>query len=133
MTFTSLYIGFGPGDRIFEYRFIQSSSYSFPVTNVELEYMFYTLGFLWLHMLYLLLYLLGKLIDGLSDDHMRPPRSTTATTTTTTTTLYAVVIGMNQSSSMDPENATDVCDGCSKHYGAWKCNYCKADWSETCV
>ena len=25
-------------DRIFEYRFIQSSSYSFPVTNVELEY-----------------------------------------------------------------------------------------------
>ena len=33
-------------DRIFEYRFIQSSSYSFPVTNVELEYMFETLGFL---------------------------------------------------------------------------------------
>ena len=27
-------------DRIFEYRSIQSSSYSFPVTNVELEYMF---------------------------------------------------------------------------------------------
>ena len=36
-------------DRIFEYRFIQSSRYSFPVTNVELEYMFNTLGFLWLH------------------------------------------------------------------------------------
>ena len=35
-------------DRIFEYRFIQSSSYSFPVTNVEIEYMFDTLGFLWL-------------------------------------------------------------------------------------
>ena len=34
-------------DRIFEYR--ASSSYSFPVTNVELEYMFDTLGFLWLH------------------------------------------------------------------------------------
>ena len=33
-------------DRIFEYRFIQSSSYSFPVTNVELEYMFETLGFM---------------------------------------------------------------------------------------
>ena len=30
-------------DRIFEYRIIQSSSYSFPVTNVELEYMFDTL------------------------------------------------------------------------------------------
>ena len=36
-------------NRIFEYRFIQSSSYSFPVTNVELEYMFDKLGFLWLH------------------------------------------------------------------------------------
>ena len=35
-------------DRIFEYRFIQSSSYSFPVTNVELEYMFDTLGLMWL-------------------------------------------------------------------------------------
>ena len=34
-------------DRIYVYRFIQSSSYSFPVTNVELEYMFNTLGFLW--------------------------------------------------------------------------------------
>ena len=27
-------------DRIFEYRFIQSRSYSFPVTSVELEYTF---------------------------------------------------------------------------------------------
>ena len=33
-------------DRISEYRFIQSSSYSFPVINVELVYMFDTLGFL---------------------------------------------------------------------------------------
>ena len=33
-------------DRIFEYRFIQSSSYSFPATNVELGYMFDTLGFI---------------------------------------------------------------------------------------
>ena len=33
-------------DRIFVYRFIQNSSYSFPVTNVELEYMFEILGFL---------------------------------------------------------------------------------------
>ena len=36
-------------DRIFEYRFIQSRNYSFPATSVELEYMFDTLGFLWLH------------------------------------------------------------------------------------
>ena len=35
-------------DRIFGSRFIQSSSYSFPITNVELEYMFDTSGFLWL-------------------------------------------------------------------------------------
>ena len=51
-------------DRIFEYRFIQSSSYSFPVTNVELEYMFDTLGFLWLHhdSPPYLLYLLEKLV-----------------------------------------------------------------------
>ena len=34
-------------DRISEYR--DSGSYSFPVTDVELEYMFDTLGFLWLH------------------------------------------------------------------------------------
>ena len=34
-------------DRIFEYR--AGSSYSFPVTNVELESRFDTLGFLWLH------------------------------------------------------------------------------------
>ena len=33
-------------DWIFEYRFIQSRSYSFPATSVELEYMFDTLGFL---------------------------------------------------------------------------------------
>ena len=48
-------------DRIFEYR--ASSSYSFPVSNVELEYIFDTLGFLWLHhdSPPYLLYLLGKL------------------------------------------------------------------------
>ena len=32
-------------DWIFEYRFIQSSSYSIPVTNVELEYMFDTIDY----------------------------------------------------------------------------------------
>ena len=36
-------------DRIFEYSFIQGSSYSFSDTDVELEYMFDTLGFRWLH------------------------------------------------------------------------------------
>ena len=36
-------------DRIFKYRFIQSRSYSFSATSIELEYMFDTLGFLWLH------------------------------------------------------------------------------------
>ena len=67
-------------DRIFEYRV--GSSCSFPVTNVELEYKYDTLGFLWLHhdSPPYLLYLLQKLIDELSDDHVRPPRSTTATT-----------------------------------------------------
>ena len=59
-----------------------NSSYSFPVTNVELEYMFDTLCFLWLHHdrpLYLL-YLLEKLVDGLSADCVRSPLSTTAIT-----------------------------------------------------
>ena len=36
-------------NRIFEHRFLPSKSYSSPVTSVELEYMFDTLGFLWLH------------------------------------------------------------------------------------
>ena len=58
-------------DRIFEYRFIQSKSYSFPVTS-----MFDTLGFLWLHhdSPQYLLYLLDKLVDGLADEHMKPTR-----------------------------------------------------------
>ena len=33
-------------ERIFEYRYLQSSVNSFPVTRTELEYMFDTLGFL---------------------------------------------------------------------------------------
>ena len=67
-------------DGIFEYRFIQSRSYSF--TSVELEYMFDTLGFLWLHhgSPPYFLYLLEKLVDGLSDERMKPPRSTTTST-----------------------------------------------------
>ena len=71
-------------DRIFEYRFIQSSSYSFPVTNVELEYMFDTLGFLWLHHYSppYLLYLQEKIVGGLSDERTRPPPPRPTTTTT---------------------------------------------------
>ena len=67
-------------DRIFEYR--ANSSYSFPVTNVELEYMFDALGFMWLHhdSPPYLLYLLEKLVDGLSDERMRGPRSTNTST-----------------------------------------------------
>ena len=67
-----------PLDRIFGYRV--GGSYSFPVTSVEVEYMFDTLGFLWFHhdSPPYLLYLLEKLVAGLSDDRMRPPRSTTA-------------------------------------------------------
>ena len=42
-------------DRIFEYR--AGSSYSFPVTNVELEYMFDALGFLWLHRVHHIYYI----------------------------------------------------------------------------
>ena len=72
----------GQLNRIFEYRFIQSRSYSFPTTSLELEYMFDTLGFLWLHhgSPQYLLYLLEKLVDGLSDDRMKPPRSTATST-----------------------------------------------------
>ena len=40
-------------DRILEYRFIQSRSYSFPATSVKLEYMFETLCFLWLQICYI--------------------------------------------------------------------------------
>ena len=70
-------------DRIFEYRFIQSRSYSFPVTSILLEYMFVTLGFLWLHhdSPQYIIYLLEKLAYGLASEHMKPPRSTTTTTT----------------------------------------------------
>ena len=71
-------------DGIFEYRFIQISSYSFPVTNVELEYMFDTLGFRWLHhdSSPYLLYLLEKLVDGSSEERTRPPPLQSITTTT---------------------------------------------------
>ena len=53
---------------IFKYRV--SGSYSFPVNHVELEHMFETLGFLWLHHESppYLLNLLEKLVDGLSEE-----------------------------------------------------------------
>ena len=49
---------------------------------VELEYMFDALGFLWIHhdSPPYLLYLLEKLVDELSDNRVRPPRSITAAT-----------------------------------------------------
>ena len=63
-------------DRIFEYRFIQSRSYSFPVTCID------TLGFVWLHYdsPQYMIYLLEKLVDGLTDERMKPPPSTATTT-----------------------------------------------------
>ena len=73
-----------PLDRIFEYSFIQSNCFSFtPVTNVELEYMFDTLGFLWFHhdSPPYLLYLPEKLEDGLSGERTKAPRSISTTTT----------------------------------------------------
>ena len=79
---------------------IRSSSFSFPVTNVELEYMFGTLGFLWLHRdsLPYLLYLLEKLVDGLSKERTRPPPLQSITTTT----IYEITIDINQSFNMEP-------------------------------
>ena len=70
-------------DRIFEYRFVQSRSHSFPVTSVELEYMFDTLGFLWLHhdSPQYMIYLMEKLLDGLASERRKPARRSTITTT----------------------------------------------------
>ena len=70
-------------DRIFEHRFLQSKSYSFPVTSVELEYMFDTLGFLWLHhdSPQYMIYLLEKLVDGLASKRRKPAWRSTITTT----------------------------------------------------
>ena len=92
-------------DRIFEYRFIQSNCYSFSVINVEFEYMFDTLGFLWLHH-ESPPYLLKKLVDGLPEERTRPRLRSS-----TTTTLQEVTIGINQSFLMELVTAADVCDG----------------------
>ena len=63
-------------DRTFEHRFLQSKSYSFPVTSVELEYMFDKLGFLWLHhdSPQCIIYLLDKLealLNGERKNHIK--------------------------------------------------------------
>ena len=70
--------------------------------------MFDTLGFLWplRDSTPYLLYLLGKLVDGLSEERMRPPPPLQSITT-----LYEVTIGINQSFNMEPANSADVCDG----------------------
>ena len=96
-------------DRICECRFIQNSSYYFPVTNVKLEYIFDTLGFLWLyrHSPPCFLYLLEKLVDGLSGERMRPPPLRSIITTT----ILEVMIGINISLNMGLATAVDVCDG----------------------
>ena len=76
--------------------------------------MFDILGFLWLHHgnPQYLLYLLEKLVDGLSDERMKPPHSTD------TTTLLGVVIGMNQSFNMEPatvnKQSVPPCDQITK-------------------
>ena len=68
-------------DRIFEYRFIQSRIYSFPVTSLELGYIFDTLGFLWpqYDSPQYMIYLLEKLADGLADERMKPASRSTTT------------------------------------------------------
>ena len=70
-------------DRIFEHRFPESKSYYFPVTSVELEYMFDTLGFIWPHhdSPQYMKYLLEKLVDGLTSERRKPAWRSTITTT----------------------------------------------------
>ena len=70
-------------DWIFEHRFLQSKSYSFPVTSVELEYMFDTLGFLWLHhdSPQYMIYLLHKLVAWLDGERKNPVKKCTIVTT----------------------------------------------------
>ena len=57
-------------NRIFDYCYIRSNNYSFPVTDVEFEYMFDTLGFRGLHhgSPPFIMYLLEKVNDGLSEE-----------------------------------------------------------------
>ena len=61
-------------ERIFAYRFLQSKTYSFPVTSNELEYMFDTLGFLWIHHCspQYMIYLLDKPVAWLDGERKNP-------------------------------------------------------------
>ena len=69
-------------DRIFDHRFLPSKSYSFPVTSVELEYMFDTLGFLWHHhdSPQYMIYLLDKLVAWLDGERKNPAKKCTIVT-----------------------------------------------------
>ena len=69
-------------DRIFEHRFLQSKSYSFPVTSVDLEDMYDTLGFLWPHhdSPQYMIYLLDKLVAWLDGDRKNPAKKCTIVT-----------------------------------------------------
>ena len=69
-------------DRIFEHRLLQSKSYSFPVTSVELEYTFDTLGFLWIHHdnPQYMIYVLDKLVAGLDGERKKPAKKCTIVT-----------------------------------------------------
>ena len=62
--------------------FLQSKSYSFPVTTVELEYMFDTLGFLCLHhdSPQYMIYLLDKLVSWLNRERKNPAKKCTIVT-----------------------------------------------------
>ena len=67
-------------DQIFEHRFLQSKSYSFPVACVE--YMFDTLGVLWIHhgSPHYMIYLLDKLVVWLDWERKNPAKNCTIVT-----------------------------------------------------
>ena len=70
-------------DRIFEHRFLQNKSYSFPVTSVDLEDMFDTQGFLWPHhdSPQYMIYLLDKLVSWLDGERKNPVKNCKIVTT----------------------------------------------------
>ena len=70
-------------DRIFEHRPLQSKSYSFPVTCVEIEYKFDTLGFLWIYhgSPQFMIYLLDKLVACLDGERKNPVKKCAIVTT----------------------------------------------------
>ena len=68
--------------RIFEYCYLQSSTSSFPVIVTELEYMFDTLGFLWIHHNnpQYMFYLIEQLADLFAADRENPLEKCTTET-----------------------------------------------------